>query len=478
MKLLEMGFSASVIILVIIICRALLINKLPKKVFLALWAVALIRLLVPYSLPSAISIYSLTGKEWFIAEKAESIINPGKKTSGEKEKAIIKEKTPETKNSIIKKITGEKSSTIWKLIWTAGFVVCVSAFIIAYILCYKRFCTSLPVNNNLAKEWLKSHKAIRKISIRQSGFIKSPLSYGIFKPVILMPKKTDWNNLNKIPYILEHEFVHIKRFDALTKLFLIMAFCIHWFNPLVWAMYILVNRDIELACDETVIKHFGENSKSAYALVLIGMEEEKSNIAPLGNNFSKNAAEERIIAIMNIKKTALSVYAGTILLFTIIVFVFATSAPASKRSISLKTSGTITKNTGQYKNTKENKIIQNGKTKENKDINNTTDNTYQPDPGFSGSYNNTLGEIAAKIAAKGDYQALAELACFVNKDDLDKIAMQIAAKGDYGAIIDLAPFLSKEVINGIANIMAEKEAYAELTAIAPFITETDLQYNS
>lgn len=291
-----------------------------------------------------------------------------------------------------------------------------------------------------------------------------------------MPKKTDWNNLNKIPYILEHEFVHIKRLDALAKLFLIIAFCIHWFNPLVWAMYILVNRDIELACDETVVKHFGENSKSAYALVLIGVEEEKNNIAPLGNNFNKNAAEERIIAIMNIKKTPLSVYAGAILLFTVIVSVFATSAKGSKRSISLKTSATITKNTRQNKDTKENEIIKDKETKENKDTSNGEDIMHKVEEGFSGNYNSVLGEIAAGIAAKGDYQALAGLASFVNKDDLDKIAMQITEKGNYGAIIDLAPFLSEDVINKIAQIMAEEEAYAELTRIAPFMQETDLPY--
>lgn len=480
MKLLEMGFSASVIILVIIICRALLINKLPKKVFLALWAVALVRLIIPYSLPSVISIYSLADQNRFIIEKAENIISSGKKAGEGTKIENIKEKnkeTPEIKNNITKKVTEGKSFSIWKFIWAAGFLICAAAFIIAYILCYKKFCTSLPVSNNFTKEWLKSHKTIRTISIRQSGFVKSPISYGIFKPVILMPKKTDWNNLNKIPYILEHEFVHIKRLDALAKLFLIIAFCIHWFNPLVWAMYILVNRDIELACDETVVKHFGENSKSAYALVLIGMEEEKNNIAPLGNNFNKNAAEERIIAIMNIKKTPLSVYAGAILLFTVIVSVFATSAKGSKRSISLKTSATITKNTRQNKDTKENEIIKDKETKENKDTSNGEDIMHKPEEeGFSGNYNSVLGEIAAGIAAKGDYQALAGLASFVNKDDLNKIAMQITEKGNYGAIIDLAPFLSKDVINKIAQIMAEEEAYTELTRIAPFMQETDLPY--
>lgn len=119
MKLLEMGFSASVIILVIIICRALLINKLPKKVFLALWAVALVRLIIPYSLPSVISIYSLADQNRFIIEKAENIISSGKKAGEETKIENIKEKnkeTPEIKNNITKKVTEGKSFSIWKFI--------------------------------------------------------------------------------------------------------------------------------------------------------------------------------------------------------------------------------------------------------------------------------------------------------------------------------------------------------------------------
>lgn len=463
MKLLEMGFSASVIIIVIIICRALFINKLPKKTFLALWAVALVRLLIPYSLPSVISIYSLASQGGFIIGEAENITGPGNKNQGQ-EKINTKEKDKKmagTKNSIIKKVTGKTDFPVLAFVWIAGSIICAAAFIMAYILCYKRFCTSLPANNSFTKEWLQSHKTLRNISIRQSGFIKSPLSYGILKPVILMPEKTDWSNLNKMQYILEHEFIHIKRFDAVTKLFLITAFCIHWFNPLVWVMYILVNRDIELACDETVVKHFGENSKAAYALVLIGMEEEKNNTVPLGSNFSKNAAEERIMAIMNIRKPPVFVYVCALLLFVIIVSVFATSAPEKQNNLSTKLSGITAK-----------------ETEENKNIASNEKDRQKPEESFSGNYNSVLGEIAAGIAAKEDYQALAGLASFVNGEDLDKIAMQIAENGDYMAIIDLAPFLSKDVINGIAEIMAENEAYSALKAIAPFMLETDLKYSN
>ena len=129
------------------------------------------------------------------------------------------------------------------------------------------------------------------------------MTYGVIHPVILLPKTTVWNNEETLHYVLAHELVHIKRFDIITKVVLAAALCIHWFNPLVWVMYVLANRDIELSCDETVIRQFGENTRAAYAKVLISMEETRSGFIPLCNNFSRNAIEERITAIMKTRKT-------------------------------------------------------------------------------------------------------------------------------------------------------------------------------
>ena len=433
MNLMEMGFQASLIIIVVIICRSLFINRLPKKVFLVLWFVVLIRLLVPYSFPSITSIYSLAGQNKFIMDKAESLANRNsKKKKQEKNTATIK-------NNIIKKqienIAGTGSSFIWIFVWIAGIIVCAAVFIMAYILCYKRFGISLPVSNPVAEEWLKSHKCARKISIRQSCLAKSPLSYGILHPVILMPETTSWENTEHIQYILEHEFVHIKRFDAATKLFLIIAVSLHWFNPLVWVMYTLLNRDIELACDETVIKHFGEKSKKSYAMLLINMEEEKHSTIPLGSNFNRNATEERITAIMK-TKTSRAAYIMAVLLVASVISVFATSASGTGREQEVLS----IKNTDKEKNIN---------TKKETDIKETEKADKTQDNWVSGTYNNIVGEIAAKIAEKGDYEALIEIAPFVKQEDLDKIAKQIAEKGDYEAVSNIIPFISENAIQEI-----------------------------
>ena len=112
-----------------------------------------------------------------------------------------------------------------------------------------------------------------------AGRISSPLTFGVLRPVILVPKKTDWTDETALRYVLEHEFVHIQRFDVLSKLLLIAAVCVHRFNPLVWVRYVRANRDLELSCDETVLRRFGGDVRAAYARVLIRMEAARGGTA-------------------------------------------------------------------------------------------------------------------------------------------------------------------------------------------------------
>lgn len=190
---------------------------------------------------------------------------------------------------------------------------------------------SLPVRNDGIEKWLETHPTKRTITVRQSSLVSSPLTYGVIRPVILLPKTTVWNNEETLHYVLAHELVHIKRFDIITKVVLAVALSIHWFNPLVWVMYVLANRDIELSCDETVIRQFGENTRAVYAKVLISMEETRSGFTPLCNNFSRNAIEERITAIMKTRKTTVVSLVLAALIVAGTTTVFATSALAESK---------------------------------------------------------------------------------------------------------------------------------------------------
>ena len=333
MSLLQMSIAGAVMILAIVVIRALAVNRLPKKTFLALWGVVLLRLFIPFSLPSVVSIYSLMGWQRTSAGITENGTGGGFAGLflGNEATRIAQESASALPLGI----------SIWKIIWIAGMLICALVFFTAYIRCFREFQMSLPVDNDMSQSWLKEHKLRRTISIRQSDRISSPLTFGVLHPVILMPKKTDWENEEALRYVLEHEFVHIKRFDILSKLLLIAAVCLHWFNPFVWIMYVLANRDIELCCDETVVCRFGRETRTSYARVLISMEETRSGFVPLCSHFSKNAIEERITAIMKTKKTTIISIVATLVLVAGTVAIFATSAQKEETSDNVTTANAV-----------------------------------------------------------------------------------------------------------------------------------------
>ncbi len=307
MSFLQMSLTGGVMIAVSTLLRALAMNHVPKKTFLALWGAALVRLLVPVSLPSPLSVYSLLARERAarlpevaaVVTRLPSAIPAGQASAQETAASL----------------------SVWSVVWIAGALLCAAFFAVAYCKCRREFRMSLPVDNRFTRRWLAEHPLRRRLAIRQSDRVSSPLTFGVLRPVILMPKAIDWTDERALAYVLEHEFVHIRRFDALWKLLPIAAACAHWFNPLVWAMYVLANRDLELSCDETVVRRFG-GARASYARVLIGMEAERSGFAPLCNHFSRTAIEERITAIMKTKKItflslllAAALIAGTVTVF-------------------------------------------------------------------------------------------------------------------------------------------------------------------
>ena len=335
MNLLQMSFSGAAFIIAVVIIRAVAINKLPKKTFLVLWELVILRLLIPFSIPSMFSIYTLV---------THSISSTTLPEAGTDYNIPTMQGLFVTTQGVEQPPVDISSSvSMWFVVWCAGIIIIALFFVISYWRCLIEFRTALPVHNHYVEKWLAERPLKRPILVRQSDRISAPLTYGIFRPVILMPKKTDWKNEKQLQYVLSHEYVHIYRYDTVTKLIATLALCIHWFNPFVWVMYILFNRDIELACDESVIRQFGEKSKSAYSLMLINMEATKSGLLPFCNNFSKNAIEERITAVMKIKKTSLLAICIAAILIVGVTTTFATSAAGSSRE---KNADTLT--VGEY----------------------------------------------------------------------------------------------------------------------------------
>lgn len=298
MNILDMSINASILIIAIVVIRALAIHRVPKQIFKLFWVVAIVRLLIPFSFSSGLSILQAA------PINSTNIIN----------------------QSVIE--FSDRAISPLLLIWLCGMLVVASGFAFAYFRGYRTLSTSLPATQPYVNNWLKGHRLKRRLQVRISDQVTTPLAYGIVRPVIVLPKSMDYNDEKRLAYILEHEFVHIKCFDSILKVAIAFVLAIHWFNPLVWVLYILMNRDIELACDDMVIKELGTEQKAAYAHTLIDMAFPQKRSITVFNSFSKYAIEERIAAIAK-AKTGFAV-STLIITIALLVSVVAFSVPAQQ----------------------------------------------------------------------------------------------------------------------------------------------------
>lgn len=400
MGLLQMSFYGAVMVLVVALIRTVAVNRLPKRTFIILWSVVLIRLLIPFEIPSNFSVYSLVGGDimdrgerqtgeaatdsaviWVenlgeqytdseIGLQGSSLHAAGKTlpTDMSAEKSVpdgsqgavaadVAESRSTSKlTNMVKSMVHTEQSDIWLILYGIGAVMCAVYFVISYVRCRIEFSMSLPVSNDYVEWWLKERhiSASESISlsckrrfqlypfrptvtVRVSDRIDTPLTYRVIRPVILLPKKTVWEDTEQLQYVLWHEYMHICYGDSILKLFAAAALSVHWFNPFVWVMYFMLNRDIELACDESVVYKCGVDDKVAYANMLITMEAKRSGFVLLSNYFSQNAIEERVRAIMKMKKISLGAIIFAVGMVAGVTTVFATSGSVSRPEVNQET---------------------------------------------------------------------------------------------------------------------------------------------
>ena len=319
MSLFQMSVAGGVLILLIVVIRALAIHRLPKTTFLALWMIAALRLLLPFSIPLPFNIH--IGLDIFSNVVQEL-------PSGNIASTLPGDSPPSYDIGTAVPSPATEHISTFEILWLVGVLLLALYFFISYFRSMRKFRMSIPDNTPYIQNWLAAHQISRPLAVRSSDLISSPLTYGILRPVILLPKKLDRNDPVALKYVLTHEYVHIRRFDAITKILFAAVLCIHWFNPFVWVMYVLANRDIELSCDAWVIRMMGEKNRSSYALMLIKMEERRSGMSALCSHFGKNAISERIEAIMKFKKTSILACAFALVLVVGATTAFATSSGA------------------------------------------------------------------------------------------------------------------------------------------------------
>ena len=288
MTFLSSSLAAGALILLTALVRRFAGSRLPRRMYIALWDIAVLRLLIPVGLPR-------TDGAFAAYVQTSAFVQPLQAETVTADMVDVQALSSTTETGFQ---LSETVRVALLVIWVAVALGLALYFIAAYIRSTRAFAQFLPDDDPRCAAFLQAHPIRRRVQIRLSSRIASPLSYGLLHPVILLPKGM---NRDGLLFVLEHEMMHIRALDAWRKLLVLAALCLHWFNPAVFLLFLLVNRDMELLCDERVLSQCATSSKRAYALTLLEMEAARS-AAPTMSCFRMTGIEERIFAMKNIRK--------------------------------------------------------------------------------------------------------------------------------------------------------------------------------
>jgi beta-lactamase regulating signal transducer with metallopeptidase domain len=291
LSVVNMSLTASYVILFIILVR-LPLKKAPKVISYALWAVAGFRLVFPFSLESVFSLipFKAVPIPVDIATQPIPRFNSGITMVDNAVSQMLPAATPAASINPL-----QVWQTVGTYLWLAGIVVMLIYSVVSIVILRSR---------------LKSARQTER-NIYVADNLRTPFVLGIFRPRVYIPAGL---TAEEDSYIIRHEQAHIQRFDHIIKPFAFLVLSIHWFNPLVWIAFVLMGTDMELSCDERVIKEMGFDIKKAYSASLLSMAAGKRiiNGSPLA--FGEGNVKGRIKNILNFKKPTAWIVAVSVLL--------------------------------------------------------------------------------------------------------------------------------------------------------------------
>lgn len=284
LKIINMSISASWLILAVLILR-LVLKKAPKWVNVLLWSIVAVRLICPLSFESALSL--IPSSETIpldIEMAAKPTIDSGVPAINSVVNPVLSSFAPPQHV-----LTSANPLQIWIPILNIIWLIGVGALLLYTAVSYWRLCRKVDT-------------AVRyKGNIFQSENVSSPFVLGIIKPRIYLPFNMNGQDLE---HVVAHEQAHIRRKDHWWKPLGFLLLTIHWFNPLMWLAYVLLCRDIELACDEKVIKELGNEQRADYMQALVACSVNRRMIAACPLAFGEVGVKERVKSVMNYKKPA------------------------------------------------------------------------------------------------------------------------------------------------------------------------------
>ncbi len=294
LEVFNMSITASYVILFVIVAR-LLLKRAPKIFSYALWSVVFFRLICPFSFESMFSLIRVNTQTVSPAIMTAQTpqINSGI--------PVIDRVANQTLNQSIPAPTFEASANpmqvlvgFWEGVWLIG---------VGALLLYSVF-TALKLYDKLG-----SAEHVYGKVFEMEG-IKTPFVFGLFRPKIYLPSGLSENEKT---YIIRHEETHIKRFDHIIKPLAFFVLCIHWFNPLAWVAFFLMGEDMELSCDESVIRQLGSDIKKDYSSSLLALSAGGRIVGGCPLAFGESSTKGRIMNILNYKKPAFWVVAAAVI---------------------------------------------------------------------------------------------------------------------------------------------------------------------
>lgn len=307
-RILNMSIAASWLILAVVFLR-LLLKKAPKWVAVLLWGIVALRLAVPVSLESVLSL--IPSAETFNAHNIQY------------ETPAVSSGIPAV-NNVVNPVLGEAFAPnptgsanplyVWtsvlSAIWLVGIAVMLLYAVMSYIRVRRSVAERVPYEENI---FLCDH-------------VKSPFILGLVRPKIYLPSDMDDASMEPV---LAHEKAHLARRDHWWKPLGFLILAVHWFNPLCWAAYVLLCRDIELACDEKVIRRMDVDGKKRYSSALLACSSGRRLVTVCPLAFGEVGVKERVKKVLHYKKPAVWIVAAAVAACVLAAVCFATD-PVTK----------------------------------------------------------------------------------------------------------------------------------------------------
>lgn len=304
LKLVNLSISASWLILAVLVLRVVL-KKAPKWVMPLLWGVVALRLVCLFSIESALSLIpsAETIPSEIVTETREPVLY---------EQATLDIVTNPTLPSAAEVPVGvsrqqaQVDFNIYSVLWLAGMAALLVHALVSAGKLKRKLATAILLRDN----------------IYESEFVDSPFVFGVVKPNIYLPMHMDEGTA---AYVIAHECAHLARRDHWWKVLGYLVLALHWFNPLVWVAYILFCRDIELACDEKVVRGLDGAARADYSQALLSCAAPKRAVAACPLAFGEGNIKTRVKSALHYKKPAFWVAAAAVLAVVIVAVCFLTN---------------------------------------------------------------------------------------------------------------------------------------------------------